>query len=143
MISMYFETFQDFVNSSQDFLITKRPTAVKYSLLLRLNRCTRRERNWYKFYVQNCFCLGNNYCTSIFVEFSHELCWRVKAMILFFIFNICVSVHHALQLWNKSNKMQQLCSILRNGFTLHVSGDNLTHHQEYICCIWPQVSWLT
>ena len=33
--------------------------------------------------------------------------------------------------------------ILRNGFTLHVSGDNLTHHQEYICCIWPQVSQLT
>ena len=27
--------------------------------------------------------------------------------------------------------------ILRNGFTLHVSGDSLTHHQEYICCIWP------
>ena len=33
--------------------------------------------------------------------------------------------------------------ILRNGFTLHVSGDNFTHHQEYICCIWPQVSRLT
>ena len=33
--------------------------------------------------------------------------------------------------------------ILRNGFTLHVSGDNLTHHQEYICCIWPRVSRLT
>ena len=33
--------------------------------------------------------------------------------------------------------------ILRNGFTLHVSGDNLTHHQEYICCIGPQVSRLT
>ena len=33
--------------------------------------------------------------------------------------------------------------ILRNGFTLHVSGDNLTHHQEYVCCIWPQVSRLT
>jgi hypothetical protein len=33
--------------------------------------------------------------------------------------------------------------ILRNGFTLHVSGDNLTHHPEYICCIWPQVSRLT
>ena len=32
---------------------------------------------------------------------------------------------------------------LRNGFTLHVSGDNLTHHQEYIRCIWPQVSRLT
>jgi len=28
-------------------------------------------------------------------------------------------------------------------FTLHVSVDNLTHHQEYICCIWPQVSRLT
>ena len=27
--------------------------------------------------------------------------------------------------------------VFRNGFTLHVSGDNLTHHQEYICCIWP------
>ena len=33
--------------------------------------------------------------------------------------------------------------ILRSGFNLHVSGDNLTHHQEYICCIWPQVSRLT
>ena len=33
--------------------------------------------------------------------------------------------------------------ILRNGFTLHVSDDNLTHHQEYICCVWPQVSRLT
>ena len=33
--------------------------------------------------------------------------------------------------------------LLRNGFTLHVSGENLTHHQEYICCIWPQVSRLT
>ena len=33
--------------------------------------------------------------------------------------------------------------ILRNGFTLNVSGDNLTHHQEYICCIWPQLSRLT
>jgi len=33
--------------------------------------------------------------------------------------------------------------ILCNGFTLHVSGDNLTHHQEYICCIWPQLSQLT
>jgi len=27
-----------------------------------------------------------------------------------------------------------------NAFTLHVSGDNLTHHQQYMCCIWPQVS---
>ena len=33
--------------------------------------------------------------------------------------------------------------ILRNVFTLHVSGDNSTHHQEYICCIWPQVGRYT
>ena len=33
--------------------------------------------------------------------------------------------------------------ILHNGFTLHVSGGSLTHDQEYICCIWPQVSRLT
>ena len=39
--------------------------------------------------------------------------------------------------------MQQLRFILRNDFTLHVSGDNLTHHEEYICCIWSQVSRLT
>ena len=30
--------------------------------------------------------------------------------------------------------------ILRNGFTLHVSGDSLTHHQEYICCMWPHLT---
>ena len=34
--------------------------------------------------------------------------------------------------WNKSNKMQQLRFFIRNGFTLHISGDNLAHHQEYI-----------
>ena len=33
--------------------------------------------------------------------------------------------------------------ILRNGFTLHVSGDNSTHNQEYICCMWPQVGRYT
>ena len=27
--------------------------------------------------------------------------------------------------------MQQLRFFIRNGFTLYVSGDNLTHHQEY------------
>ena len=48
---------------------------------------------------------------------------------------------------NISSETSPTCNncvfILRNGFTLHVSGDNLTHHQEYICCIWPQVSRLT
>ena len=27
--------------------------------------------------------------------------------------------------------MQKLRFFIRNGFTLHVSGDNLTHHQKY------------
>jgi len=26
-----------------------------------------------------------------------------------------------------------------NGFIQHFSGDNLSHHQDYICCIWPMV----
>jgi len=26
---------------------------------------------------------------------------------------------------------------IANAFTLHVSGDSPTHHQEYMCCIWP------
>ena len=41
---------------------------------------------------------------------------------------------------NNSNEMQQLRFILRKCFTLHVSGDIPTHHQEYMCCTWPQVS---
>jgi len=39
--------------------------------------------------------------------------------------------------------MQQLRFYSSQWLTLHVSGDSLTHHQEYISCIWPQVSWLT
>ena len=41
---------------------------------------------------------------------------------------------------NKSNKMQKLRFCSSQWLTLHVSGDNLTHHQEYISCIWPPVS---
>ena len=52
--------------------------------------------------------------------------------------NICGSVHHAFS--ENNSEMQQLWFILRKCFTLHVSGDNPTHHQEYMCCIWPQVS---
>ena len=51
--------------------------------------------------------------------------------------NICGSVHHAC-----SEIIPTRCNncglIFPNA--LHVSGDNPTHHQEYICCIWPQVS---
>ena len=31
--------------------------------------------------------------------------------------------------------------ILRNGFTLHVSGDNSTHHQEYNAVYGLSVVW--
>ena len=48
-----------------------------------------------------------------------------------------------LQTPSFSTRCNNCIFILRNGFTLHVSGDNLTHHQEYICCIWPKVSRLT
>jgi len=44
---------------------------------------------------------------------------------------------------NNSNKMQQMRFYYSQWLTLHVSGDNLTHHQAYISCIWPPVSWLT
>jgi len=43
------------------------------------------------------------------------------------------------QWWNKSIKCNNCVFILRNDFTRYVSGYNLTHHQEYICCIWPMV----
>jgi len=39
--------------------------------------------------------------------------------------------------------MQQLRFYSSQWLTLRVSGDNLTHRQEYISCIWPPVSWLT
>jgi len=45
-----------------------------------------------------------------------------------------------------SEKIQQnatIAFILRNCFTLHVSGENFTHHQEYICFIWNQVGSYT
>ena len=45
--------------------------------------------------------------------------------------NVKRKANWVLGWWNKSNKMQQLRFFIRNGFTLHVSGDNLTHHQEY------------
>ena len=41
------------------------------------------------------------------------------------------------QWWNNTTRCNNCVFILSNGFTLHVSGDNLTHHHEYICCTWP------
>ena len=43
----------------------------------------------------------------------------------------------------QSQQDATIAFILRNGFTRYVSGDNSTHHQEYICCIWPQVGRYT
>ena len=43
---------------------------------------------------------------------------------------VTIIAHHS----NNSQTVQQDATIaffIRNGFTLHVSGDNLTHHQEY------------
>ena len=60
--------------------------------------------------------------------------------------NFFISVVPSIMLYSSEispTRCNNCVFIPRNGFTLHVSGDNLTHHQEYICCIWPQVSRLT
>ena len=65
--------------------------------------------------------------------------WR-QHILLTYHFNLNNSIHSSEISPTRCNNC---VFILRNGFTLHVSGDNLTHHQKYICCIWPQVSQLT
>ena len=54
--------------------------------------------------------------------------------------NICGSVHHAFVVKIIPTRCKNCGLFFANAFTLHVLGDNLTHHQEYMCCIWPQVS---
>ena len=55
--------------------------------------------------------------------------------------NICGSVHRGASVVKIIPTRCNNCGLFfANAFTLHVSGDNLTHHQEYMCCIWPQVS---
>ena len=44
-------------------------------------------------------------------------------------YKIHVCVHIMVKL--SPTRCNNCVFILRNGFTLHVSGDNLTHHQEY------------
>ena len=63
----------------------------------------------------------------------------------FFFFNL-IFVVPSIMLYSSEispARCNNCVFILRNGFILHVWGDNLTHHQEYICCIWAQVSRLT
>ena len=56
------------------------------------------------------------------------------------LLNICGSVHHAFVVKIIPTRCNNCGLFFANAFTLHVSGDNPTHHQEYMCCIWPQVS---
>ena len=65
----------------------------------------------------------------------------VQTLFLFLIFVVPCIMLYSDEI--SPTRCNNCVFILRNGFTLHVSGDNLTHHQEYICCIWPQVSRLT
>ena len=53
---------------------------------------------------------------------------------------ICGSVHRAFVVKIIPTRYNNCGLFFANAFTLHVSGDNPTHHQEYMCCIWPQVS---
>ena len=54
--------------------------------------------------------------------------------------NICGSVHRAFVVKIIPTRCNNCVLFFAYAFTLHVSGDNSTHHQEYMCCIWPQVS---
>ena len=65
----------------------------------------------------------------------------IKYKILFLIFVVPRIMLYSSEIC--PTRCNNCVFILRNGFTLHVSGDNLTHHQEYICSIWPHVSRLT
>ena len=66
--------------------------------------------------------------------------WRILDGVMVNVFCAILKKHSNFCSENNSNEMQQLRFILRKCFTLHVSDDNPTHHQEYMCCIWPQVS---
>ena len=75
-----------------------------------------------------------------------SLCLLVLQQQFLFLFIFLIFVVPSIMLYSSEispTRFNNCVFILRNGFTLHVSGDNLTHHQEYICCIWPQVSRLT
>ena len=53
---------------------------------------------------------------------------------------MCGSVHRAFVVKIIPTRCNNCVLFFANAFTLHVLGDNPTHHQEYMCCIWPQVS---
>ena len=89
--------------------------------------------------------LLDSYIILIMLSASETTCILVAVRIAY-VFMVFRSVSTHIFEYNSeiSPTRCNICVfILRNGFTLHVSGDNLTLHQEYICCIWPQVSRLT
>ena len=72
---------------------------------------------------------------------TYAQCLLSNARVMYLIFVVPSIMHYSSEI--NPTICNNCVFILRSGFTLHVSGDNLTHHQEYICCIWPQVSRLT
>ena len=78
--------------------------------------------------------------------FLHKIYARQNYMLFLQFFLNLIFVVPSIMLYSSEispTRCNNCGFILRNGFTLHVSCDNLTHHQEYIRCIWPQVSRLT
>ena len=70
-----------------------------------------------------------------------ECSFHVRLLSIFLIFVVPSIMLYSSEI--SPTRCNNCVFILLNGFTLRVSGDSLTHHQEYICCIWPQVSRLT
>ena len=104
-----------------------------------------------------CMVIIKQFCGCIYMNLTHSFPWisvwkyfveiltfSLKLHLMFTIFLIFVVP--SIMLYSSEispTRCNNCVFILRNGFTLNVSGDNLTHHQEHICCIWPQVSRLT
>ena len=87
---------------------------------------------------------GENMVTSCL---SYDMApWRSNRLIsefrLFGVneLNICGSVHRAFVVKIIPTRCNNCGLFIANVFILHISGDNPTHHQEYMCCMWPHVS---
>ena len=76
--------------------------------------------------------------TTLKLDIGHSLFLMLELFLIFVVPSIMLYSSEI-----SPTRCNNCIFFLRNGFALHVSGNNLTHHQEYICCIWPQVSRLT
>ena len=90
-------------------------------------------------YLHKCTCSNLIFYAKLALKFyfTYEAYFRT----IFLIFVVPSIMLYSSEI--SPTRCNNCVFILRNGFTLHVSDDSLTHHQEYICCIWPQVSRLT